>query len=76
MSNGRTLVRILLLVVAGASLVALALDLQKKRQVADAAAQGIEDKLAELDPVTRAAVVAKLAAGAAEHVQEARHGNA
>jgi hypothetical protein len=73
MADGKGIVRILLLVVAGVSLIALALDLRRKHQAADTAVQGIEDQLAELDPVTRAAVLAKLSADAAKHVKASRH---
>jgi hypothetical protein len=72
MSSGKGIIRTLLVLVAAASLIALGLDLRRKRQATDSAVQGIEDQLAELDPVTRAAVVAKLSADAAKHVQAAR----
>jgi len=72
MAHGKGIVRTLLLVVASVSLIALALDLRRKHQAADTAIQGIEDQLAELDPVTRAAVLAKLSADAAKHVKASR----
>ena len=73
MAHGKGIVRTLILVVAGVSLIALALDLRRKHQAADTAIQGIEDQLAELDPVTRAAVLAKLSADAAKHVKASRN---
>jgi hypothetical protein len=64
--------RVLLLVAAVAGLIALAINLQKRRQAADVAVQDIEGRLGELDPVTRAAAVAKLTADAAEHARASR----
>jgi hypothetical protein len=67
-------VRMLLLVAAAAALVVLVVNLQKKRQAADIAVQDIEGELAELDPATRAAAVAKLSADEAEHIKSAGDG--
>ena len=70
----KTIVRVLLLLAAVAGLIALAVNLQKKRQAADLAVQDIEGQLTELDPATRAAVVAKLSADEAEHIRASRDG--
>ena len=66
------IVRMLLLLAVVAGLIALAVNLQKKRQAADVAVKDIEGELAELDPATRAAAVAKLSADATEHIRARR----
>lgn len=72
MNNSKGIVRVLLIVAVGASLIALLFDLRRKHQAANVAVQDIEDRLAELDPVTRAAVLAKLSTDAAEHERASR----
>ena len=57
------IVRMLLLVAVVAGLIALAVNLRRKQEAADVAVEDIEGTLAELDPVTRAAAVAKLVCG-------------
>jgi hypothetical protein len=69
------IVRMLLLLAVVAGLIALTVNLQKKRRAADVAVQDIEGELAELDPATRAAAVAKLSADAAEQIRATRHGD-
>jgi hypothetical protein len=65
----RKILRIALLAAAAVALAAAALELQEKRQVADQTANDIEDQLAALDPVTRAAVVSRLTADAVSEVK-------
>jgi hypothetical protein len=67
--NTRRILRIALLAAAAVALAAAAVQLQEKRQVADQTADDIEDQLAALDPVTRAAVVSRLTADAASEVK-------
>lgn len=69
------IVRMLLLVAVVAGLIALAVNLRRKQEAADVAVEDIEGTLAELDPVTRAAAVAKLSADAAEQVRASRDGD-
>jgi hypothetical protein len=66
----RKILRIALLAAAAVALAAAAVELQERRQVADQTANDIEDQLAALDPVTRAAVVGRLTADAASEVKE------
>ena len=66
----KKILRIVLLAAAAVALAAAAMELQKKRQVADQTADDIEDQLASLDPVTRAAVVTRVTADAAAEVKE------
>jgi hypothetical protein len=47
-----------------AGIVAVVFKAKEKKRIADETAQEIEDELAELDPATRAAVIAKLGADA------------
>ena len=65
----RKILRIALLAAAAVALAAAAVELQEKRQVADQTANDIEDQLAALDPVTRAAVVSRLTADAVSEVK-------
>lgn len=67
--NTRKILRITLLAAAAVALTAAAVELQEKRHVADQTANDIEDQLAALDPVTRAAVVSRLTADAASEVK-------
>jgi hypothetical protein len=69
------IVRMLLLVAVVAGLIALAANLRRKQEAADAVVENIEGQLAELDPVTRAAAVAQLSADAADHVRASRDGD-
>ena len=54
------IIRAGLLVVAAVLLAAAAVQLRDKREVAELTVQNIHDQLDALDPVTRAAVVARL----------------
>jgi hypothetical protein len=58
-----------LLAAAAVALAAAAVALQVKRQLADQTADDIENQLAALDPVTRAAVVSRLTTDAASEVK-------
>ena len=51
-----------------AAVVAAWLKVQERKQLADATVTDIEDQLDELDPMTRAAVVARLGKDAAQGV--------
>ncbi len=65
----RNILRIALLVAAG--LLALAATkLREKKEAADLTTTQIEDTIAALDPVTRAAVIARLTADAGHQVKE------
>ena len=65
----RSVLRVALLLAAAAALIAAAVTMQEKRRLATEAVDEIEDQLAALDPVTRAAVVAKLGKDAADAVR-------
>jgi len=72
MDDPARVVRVVLLAAAAAILAAAAIQLREKKQSADLIVGEIEDRLATLDPVTRAAVVAELSADAAKHVRAVR----
>jgi len=61
-----------LLAAAAVTLAVAAMQLREKKQDADLVVGEIEDRLAELDPVTRAAVVAELSTDATKHVRAMR----
>ncbi|HEY5184602.1 MAG TPA: hypothetical protein VIM19_06785 [Actinomycetes bacterium] len=73
MNDTARILRVVLLAAAAAALAAAALQLREKKQSADLIVAEIEDRLAQLDPVTRAAVVAELTANATKRVR-AMHG--
>jgi DNA-directed RNA polymerase specialized sigma24 family protein len=60
MSRTRTIVVILFLAVAGAAAAAAVMEARRRHAIATEAADEIEDTLAGLDPVTRAAVIARV----------------
>lgn len=60
----RRLLPIVLVLLVAAGAVAIAARLREKQQQADEVARDIERQLRELDPVTRAATVARLGASA------------
>jgi hypothetical protein len=64
----RTL-RAALLAAAAAALVGAAAQLRERRILADQTVADIEDRIAALDPATRAAVVARLTSDAAKHAK-------
>jgi len=65
MSRARGVTVLLVLAVAGAAAVAAFVELRRRHELATAATDDIEDTLASLDPVTRAAVVARVSADVA-----------
>jgi hypothetical protein len=67
--SSRAVLRLLLLLAAAAALAGAAMTLQQKRQLAISTVDDIEDQLAALDPVTRAAVIARLGKDATETVR-------
>jgi hypothetical protein len=73
MNHKARMLKMALLAALVAILVAAAVQLRQKKQAADLTAGDIEDQLAALDPVTRAAVVAKLSTDSTKHVR-AMHG--
>ena len=64
------IIRAGLLVVAAVLLAAAAVQLRDKREVAELTVQNIHDQLDALDPVTRAAVVARLSSDEVAKVRE------
>ena len=69
MSRSRKILAVSLLVAAAAVVTTVAVQTARVRRNATAVADDIEDQLAELDPVTRAAVLGKLSADAAKDVR-------
>ena len=63
------IIRATLLVAAAAALAFAAVQLRDKRQTADLTVENIHEQLDALDPVTRAAVIAKLSS---DEVQKVR----
>ena len=72
MSDTTRILKAVLLAAAAAVLAAAALQLREKKQAADLIVGEIEDRLAGLDPVTRAAVVARLSADETRHIHAMR----
>ena len=72
MNDAARVLRVVLFVTAAAMLAAAAVQLRGKKQSADLIVREIEDRLASLDPVTRATVVAELSADATRHVRAMR----
>ena len=64
------IIRAALLAVAAVLLAAAAVQLRDKRQVAEFTVQNIHDQLDALDPVTRAAVVARLSSDEVKKVRD------
>ena len=64
------IIRAGLLVVAAVLLAAAAVQLRDKREVAELTVQNIHDQLDALDPVTRAAVVARLSSDEVAKVRD------
>jgi hypothetical protein len=63
-------IRAALLAVAAVLLAAAAVQLREKRQLADHTVQNIHEQLDALDPVTRAAVVARLGSDEVKKVRD------
>lgn len=70
MKDSKTALRLGLLVAAAMALAIAVARLSVKRTLARATVDDIEGQLAALDPATRAAVVARLAADAAQTVHD------
>jgi len=68
-TSATTKVRVALLVMAAAALAAAAAQLREKRILAAETVGQIEDQIAALDPVTRAAVVARLTSDTAKQAK-------
>ena len=66
----RNILRIALLVATAGLLALAALKLREKKETVDLNTKQIEDTIAALDPVTRAAVIARLTADAEHQVKE------
>ncbi len=69
MSSSTRLIRAALLTAAAAVLAVAAAQLRGKHQTAELAVQNIQDQLDALDPVTRAAVVARLSSDEVKKVR-------
>jgi hypothetical protein len=72
MSLSPRVIRAVLLVAAAAVLTAAALQLREKRQTADLTVENIHAQFDALDPVTRAAVVARLSSDEVKKVRGRR----
>jgi len=72
MSLSPRIIRAALLVAAAVALVAAAAQLQEKRQLAELTAENIHEQLDALDPVTRAAVIARLSSDEVKKVRGQR----
>ena len=70
MSPSTRMIRAALLAVAAVLLAAAAVQLRDKRQVGEATVQNIHEQLDALDPVTRAAVVARLSSDEVKKVRD------
>ena len=75
MPDSRVALRVGLLIAAAAALAFAAVQVRDRRNVAIATVDSIEQQLASLDPVTRAAVVARLSSHAVNSIK-AEHGKA
>jgi len=67
--SSKTFVRLGIVIIAAAAVVATVVALQRRREQAIDVTDRIEDELAELDPLTRAAVVGRLAKDTANEVR-------
>jgi hypothetical protein len=72
MSLSPRIIRAVLLIAAAAVLTAAAVQLRDKRQTAELTVENIQAQLDALDPVTRAAVVARLSSDEAKKVRGRR----
>ena len=70
MNPSTRIIRAALLAVAAVLLAAAAAQLRDKRQVAELTVQNIHEQLDALDPVTRAAVVARLSSDEVKKVRD------
>lgn len=69
MSLSPRLIRVALLVAAAVALAAAAVQLREKHQTAELTAENIQQQLDALDPVTRAAVIARLSSDEVKKVR-------
>lgn len=69
MSSSTRIIRAALLAAAAAALAAAAVQLREKRQAAELTVDSIHEQLDALDPVTRAAVIARLSSDEVEKVR-------
>ena len=72
MSPSTRIIRAVLLVAAAAILAAAAAQLRDKRQTAKLTVESIHEQLDTLDPVTRAAVIARLSSEEVKKVRDHR----
>jgi len=72
MSLSPRVIRAALLVAAAAVLAAAAVQLRDKRETAELAVESIHAQLDALDPVTRAAVIARLSSDEVKKVRDQR----
>ncbi|HEV8274723.1 MAG TPA: hypothetical protein VGQ26_03355 [Streptosporangiaceae bacterium] len=70
MTSSTRTIRVALLVAAAAVLAAAAAQLRDKRQTAELTAENIQEQLDALDPVTRAAVIARLSSDEVKKVRD------
>ena len=72
MSLSPRFIRVVLLAAAAALLAAAAVQLRERRQTAELTAENIQAQLDALDPVTRAAVIARLTSDEVKKVRSER----
>ena len=72
MSLSPRLIRAALLVAAAIALAAAAVQIREKRQTAELTVENIQAQLDALDPVTRAAVIARLSSDEVKKVRDQR----
>jgi hypothetical protein len=70
MTSSKRIFRAVLLVAAAAALAAVAVQLRSKRNTAELTVENIHEQLDALDPVTRAAVIARLSSDEVKKVRE------
>lgn len=71
-ASPRILLRAALLVAAAIALAAAAIELRDKRQTAQLTVENIQEQLDALDPVSRAAVIARLSSDEVKKVRSQR----
>ena len=69
----KVIIRAALLLAAAAALAVAAVQLRDKRQTAELTVENIEEQINALDPVTRAAVIARLSSDEVKKVRSQRH---
>jgi len=69
----RIIIRAALLLGTAVALVVAAAQLRDKRQTAELTVENIEEQINALDPVTRAAVIARLSSDEVKKVRSQRH---